>query len=262
MITTISGQTKTGTRCAAHDTSDKSSYMTPDDVIIWRQNTPQRTSTITIPIAFHIITSGNKGNISDDRITEQLTVLNNAYSSLNIKFTLDSVEKVNNSLYYNIGPGVREFFMKLQLNKNPAEILNVYTLDPSNGVLGWATFPWQYPESSFLHGVVVLNESLPGGNTTAYSLGNTLVHEAGHYLGLYHTFQGGCMAPGDYVDDTPYHADANYGCPSGSNTCTSEGLDPIENYMNYTDDACMNSFSLGQLDRMEWAITNYKPSIK
>jgi hypothetical protein len=258
MIRTLSGEVKTGTRCAAFDDSMQALMLSPDDVIKWRSTTPARTTEITIPVAFHIVKDNNKGDISDERITQQIDVLNKAYSKLNIKFTIHSIERINNSLYYNLNLGLREFFMKLQYSINPTKVFNVYTLEPSGGVLGWATFPWQYPENSFLHGVVLLNESFPGGNTKDYSLGHTLVHEAGHYLGLYHTFQGGCMSPGDSVDDTPYHADANYGCPIGNDSCTSAGLDPVENYMNYTDDACMNSFSKGQIDRIDWAISNYK----
>lgn len=259
MISFTTGEVKTGTRCAAFDDSIKGLTISPDEVLQWRSTNPRRTAKVTIPIAFHIIKANNsQGDVNDGRIIEQINVLNKAYKNLNIEFTLHSIERINNSLYYNISMGLREFFMKLQYNINPTKVFNVYTLEPSGGVLGWATFPWQYPENSFLHGVVVLNESLPGGNTKDYSLGMTLVHEAGHYLGLYHTFQGGCMEPGDSVDDTPYHADANYGCPVGSDTCSSDGLDPIDNFMNYTDDVCMDSFSTGQIDRIDWAISNYK----
>lgn len=260
-ITTTTGQVKPGTRCAAYDSSNKYIDMSPKIINKWRINTPKRLEAINIPIAFHIIKSNNNGVVNNQRIYDQINVLNKAYEPLKIKFSINSIDETNNSLYYNMGPGVREFFMKLQLAKSPNKIINVYTLEPSNGILGWASFPWQYDEGSFMHGVVVYNESLPGGNTTDYSLGNTLVHEIGHYLGLYHTFQSGCIAPGDMVDDTPYHADANYGCPVGSNTCPSEGTDPIENFMNYTDDACMDKFSVGQLERMDWAISNFRSSL-
>ena len=98
--------------------------------------------------------------------------------------------------------------MKWLLADDPAHRLNMHTGNLSGGFLGRATFPWMYPESSFMHGVVILNESLPGGSTAPYSEGDTCTHEVGHYLGLYHTFEkhtneNGCVPPGDEVEDTP-----------------------------------------------------------
>jgi hypothetical protein len=213
---------------------------------------------IPIGVVFHVIRDGSAGSVSAAQIDAQIAVLNDAYAGVTggfatpYTFSLVATTDTNNADWYRNCYGSAEMPMKSALRQGGPETLNIYSCSPSGGILGYATFPTSYTASPSADGVVILDESMPGGSAAPYNEGDTATHEVGHWLGLYHTFQGGCSGSGDYVGDTAAERSPAYGCPAGRDSCTSRktpGLDPITNFMDYTDDPCMYEFTEGQAVR-------------
>jgi len=228
----------------------------------FKATSPIQRDIVNVQVAFHVIhsLSGN-GNISDLMIYNQINVLNEAYEQYNIIFTLSSIDRTANDNWFSDMESYEQQY-KQQLNIDPAHHLNIYTGNMP-GLLGWSYMPYSWSESYYMHGVCLSYTCLPGG-TYPYNLGKTASHEVGHYLGLLHTFDNGCNAPGDYVNDTPYQDDGNniYTCNPNLDTCPNQlGTDPVHNYMNYVDDACLTEFTNGQSERMDEMIAQYRPSL-
>lgn len=228
---------------------------------------------INVDVYYHVVHKDGTvegGNIPRTMLRAQTKYMNKSFrghgfgepgARTPFHFNFAGADRTKNAGYYNNGhpedfaPGSQELEMKTELREpsSTAETLNVYTTNLLNvGLLGYAYFPQSYdngPEGPIRDGVVVETQSLPGGSAAPYNLGGTLTHEVGHWVGLYHTFQEGCSEPGDRVDDTPPQADPTSGCPEGKDTCAAPGNDPIHNYMDYSDDACYDQFTIGQRER-------------
>jgi len=242
---------------------------------------PRAPGSVTIPVYVHIITSAaGAGNISDATVAAQIDVLNKDYAGLKIKsprqpnsaqttaktafrFQLMSIDRTANDAWFTVAMGSSaEVAMKNTLRKGGANALNLYFANIGNGLLGWATFPWEYGINLKRDGVVVLTGSVPGGPAAPFNLGATATHEVGHWLGLLHTFQDGCTSTNDNVIDTPAEAGPFFGpVPPNPDSCTGvryPGRDPVENFMDYTDDAYMYQFTPNQSTRMDTLASQYR----
>ncbi|HZI87021.1 MAG TPA: zinc metalloprotease, partial [Pyrinomonadaceae bacterium] len=234
--------------------------------------TRQVPGSITISVYFHVVyRADGTGNIPEAWLDNQIDAMNEhfagqdspayrgAAANMSFRFVKAGVTRTQNDAWYAAGPGSSaQTAMKNALHTGGATDLNFYT-NSGGGYLGWATFPNEYASSPNQDGVVCYWASLPGSSYVPYNEGDTGTHEVGHWVGLYHTFQGGCSPTNDGVSDTPAERGPTYGCPSRDlDTCKGKqnpGIDPYENFMDYTDDPCMYKFSLGQSNRADsmWA---------
>lgn len=214
----------------------------------------------TIQVYVHVIkNSGGEGAVSPQAIQDQVSVLNAAFAETGWSFNLVGTDTTVNNSWFTMRPGTTaEGQAKATLHQGGAETLNIYVCGLGGGLLGWATFPWDYAQNQAVDGVVVNFATLPGGTREAYNLGDTATHEVGHWMGLYHTFQGGCGGSGDLVSDTAAEKSGSFACNVMRNTCSGAGFDPVHNFMDYTDDACMNSFTSGQDSRIDSAFTAFR----
>ena len=219
--------------------------------------------TLRIGVHVHVVGSDTVRGPSEKRVRRQVAVLDDAYDGgqsadnarTRFSFYLASFERVRNNRWHDATIGSKaDLTMRKKLHVGGPEDLNVYVSEPrqrdGNVVLGWSSAPWDVSRRTKLDGVTVHQGSLPGGELFGYDRGDTLVHEVGHWLGLFHTFEGGCTEENDRVDDTPAQGEPSTTCEGDRDTCELPGLDPVHNFMDYSIDACMNMFTPGQVSRM------------
>ena len=231
------------------------------------QNSDQRTpddDPVNVLVAWHVIhSSSGQGNIPDHQIQSSIDILNYEYNEdFNFYFTLDTITRHENDDWFtfeyneNANQGSDEQDMRSQTAIDPVHYYNIWSVQTvaQDGwiTLGWNYFPFNSSEDSYWQGTTI---------NYGYILGSTLSHEAGHYFGLFHTFQGNCGGGNDQVDDTPaMHYDGIYNCDPLQDTCPNdEGYDPVTNIMNYTN--CAYDFTPGQAQRGYAMTEAYHPGL-
>jgi hypothetical protein len=248
--------------------------------------------TVFIPIVFHIVLN-NPDIITDAQVQAQLDVLNKDFGGLNsdsvmlpaafkplfgksqIQFKLakrtpgneptNGIVRVSTTtpLYGTLDKSLKYSRLGGDDSWDSNRYFNVWITNLAGGfILGYSTFPGTSPPAE--EGVVIHYTTLPADSLTQYNRGRTLTHETGHFFYLYHIWgdENGCSGT-DFVDDTPNQGSFSGSCPGGA--IITDGCSPFspgilyENYMDYTDDACMCLFTKGQDTRMETALTTFHP---
>jgi Pregnancy-associated plasma protein-A len=268
--TPINGPAGTKSDCTMNTTDPKAEY-------------DPSVAKYCIPVVVHVIEHSNgNGAISDAMVQSQIDVLNEDFLALagsngspgtdvQVEFALATVDPqgnpttgierhVNNNWYNDSGN------YQSQISWDTCRYLNIYT-NTASGYLGYAYMPNGGGVVCQSFDGVVINWTAFGKNSPGgppYNQGRTATHEVGHYLGLFHTFDGGCGTnncynTGDLICDTEKEKDPRFGCPANANSCNV--VDPIRNYMDYTDDLCMWEFTPEQARRIRCTIENWRPQL-
>ncbi len=242
----------------------------------------QSRSYTTIPVVVHVVYKTATQNIPDSQIQSQIEVLNEDYSQTNydrintpavfalvsgnpmVQFCLAQRDPSGNwttgvtRTLTTVNQFYNDDLVKATATGGedawPADkYLNIWVCNLGGGLLGYSSFP-TFPAN--IDGVVIkyTNFGRVGTLDPEYNKGRTCTHEIGHWMNLIHTW-GDSNCGNDYIFDTPTQLTATYGCPPFPtlSNCTgnSPNGDMFMNYMDYTDDACMNMFSAGQVARMQ-----------
>jgi Pregnancy-associated plasma protein-A len=279
-----------GTRCGVNpldpqlidDLSDPAG--TPSDCTLGRTRImPEYDPSVEkyrIPVVVHVIqTTGGTGAMSDSRVQSQIDILNEDFLAIagsngapgtdtQIEFYLaefdpqgnptTGITRSTNNTWFNDGGS---YWNTLAWDTD--RYLNIYT-NSASGNLGYVpSLPQGGIVGSNSDRVVVLHSTFGAGAPLApFNLGRTGTHEVGHYLGLAHTFSGGCSnsyTSGDLIVDTNPESSPTFGCPGARNSCGQPA--PLDNYMDYADDRCMNKFTPEQANRMRCTLINYRPNL-
>ncbi|MFT2009747.1 M43 family zinc metalloprotease [Pontibacter sp. 13R65] len=257
------------------------------------QRKDSRKSTITIPVVFHVVYNTEAENIPDEQILSQLAILNADFRRQNpdtvdtpsyfkpfaadtdIEFCLASIDP-NGDLTTGI---TRTRTDKKSFDTyrddvkftsrggtdiwDSSQYLNIWICNITGNTLGYSSFPGFSPA---IDGVVLLYSSIgaPPYNRSAgpYNQGRTATHEVGHWLGLRHIWGGNCNNA-DGIADTPNQQRDTGGCPNEIIVSCDNGPygNMWQNYMDYTDDGCMNLFTKGQAELMQSTLATSRASI-
>jgi hypothetical protein len=213
-LSRLTGRTTSFARGTGDVAREPSSSDTLDEVPASAHGKGGKSFRATVNVYFHVVYDPAipASNVPDSSISQQMTVLNLGYAGMEggvdtgFRFKLAGVDRTANAAWFNAGAGSSdERDMKQALHRGDASDFNIYATTASV-YLGWAYFPSNYKTHPWRDGLIIDWESMPGTSTRyagKYDLGKTATHEAGHWFGLYHVFQGGCNNWGDYVDDTP-----------------------------------------------------------
>lgn len=221
---------------------------------------------VVVPVRVHEVTDGDDGLVPRSGIEQQVRILNAAYggrfggADTGVSFRLESVDVTDNTSWFQ-RPHEFKDRIAAALTRGGPGTLNLFTAAVGYDMLGFSTFPEWLRLRPGADGVMVDYRSIPGGGFQHFSRGFTAVHEIGHWLGLFHTFENGCTPPGDGVDDTPYEATPTLGCPASKDTCPAPGTDPVHNFMDYGYDGCMREFTRGQGLRIRSMWMTYRTAV-